>query len=752
MKYYLHILYILCICQLSSAQTVIGKVTDEQLIPLEYCSLQIPELQLNSYSKSNGEFSFPNIQQGNYTLIAQLVGYKTETISIHVNELKNKPLRIKLTSLENNLNEVVVTGTMRETGKDDSPISIEVIAPKLFQRSNTPTLMEATNMVNGVRPQLNCNVCNTGDIHINGMEGPYTLVLIDGMPIVSGLSSVYGLSGIPIGMIERLEIAKGPSSSLYGSEAMGGTINVITKKPKLAPRLFMDYSLTGYLENNLDLNTKFNLGKKTTNLIGANIFWYDQIKDMNKDGFTDVTLQKRLSLFNKLNFERKNEKEFSIGARIVAEDRWGGEKNWTKKFRGGDSIYGESIITKRIEFISKYEWPLKEKIITQLSYNFHDQNSYYGVTPFMAKQSTGFMQTYWDKSIGAQHKLVLGVTAKHLYFDDNTTVTQLDSLTNLPEKTITTGVFAQLESVLDKNSKHNLLIGARLDHHPIYNFIPSPRIAYKWAPHHRVIARLNFGTGFRIVNVFTEDHASLTGARKVEFLEKIKPETSYNGTFNLIYKMPFFTYYLINWELSAFYYYFTNKIVANYDLDPNKVIYANLNGYAYTRGGSINANFISKGQFKFTTGITFTEVYNINTDTSGKQIKSWQLNTPKLTGNFLISYSTRTNLKFDVTGNINGPQRLAILPNDFRPEFSPWYALINCQISKEFKNGSEVYIGAKNILNFIPENPIMRPHDPFDKNANDPISNPNNYTFDPSYNYAPIQGIRPYVGLRWILK
>jgi outer membrane receptor for ferrienterochelin and colicins len=105
-----------------------------------------------------------------------------------------------------------------------------------------------------------------------------------------------------------------------------------------------------------------------------------------------------------------------------------------------------------------------------------------------------------------------------------------------------------------------------------------------------------------------------------------------------------------------------------------------------------------------------------------------------------------------VTGNINGPQRLAILPNDFRPEFSPWYALINCQISKEFKNGSEVYIGAKNILNFIPENPIMRPHDPFDKNANDPISNPNNYTFDPSYNYAPIQGIRPYVGLRWILK
>ncbi len=748
MRYYLHIIQFLCFSLLSRAQTLSGKVTDEQLIPLEFCTIQIPELQLMTYTGSKGEFNFPSIKQGNYTLIAQLVGYKTETISIQVSESKNKTLLIKLISLENKLDEVVVTGTMRETGKDDSPISIDIITPKLFQRSNMPTLMEATNMVNGVRPQLNCNVCNTGDIHINGMEGPYTLVLIDGMPIVSGLSSVYGLSGIPIGMIERLEIAKGPSSSLYGSEAMGGTINVITKKPKLAPRLFMDYSLTSYLENNLDVNTKFNIGKRITNLIGANVFWYNNIMDINKDGFTDVTLQKRLSLFNKLNIERKSNKEFSVGARLVMEDRWGGEKNWTSAFRGGDSIYGESIITKRVELISKYEWPIKEKIVTQVSFNFHDQNSYYGTTPFMAKQSTSFLQTYWDKSIATQHHLLLGVTAKHIDFDDNTAATQLDSVTNSPERTLTTGMFAQLESTLDKNSKHNLLIGSRIDHHPVYNFIPSPRIAYKWAPHHRVIARLNFGTGFRIVNVFTEDHASLTGARKVVFLEKIKPETSYNGTFNFTYKMPFFTHYLINWELSAFYYYFTNKIVANYDLDPNKVIYNNLNGYAFTRGGSLNANFISKGQFKFTAGITFTEVYNMHNDSAGNTIKSWQLNTPKLTGNFLISYTTRSNFKFDLNGNINGPQRLAILPNDFRPEFSPWYVLINCQMSKEFKNGSEFYIGVKNILNFIPQHPIMRPNDPFDKQANDPINNPNNYTFDPSYNYAPIQGIRPYVGLR----
>ena len=106
---------------------------------------------------------------------------------------------------------------------------------------------------------MNCGVCNTGDIHINGLEGPYTLVMIDGMPIVSSLSTVYGLSGIPNSLVERIEIVKGPASSLYGSEAVGGLINIITKNPTSAPTFSADYFTTSYFESNLDLGTKFNV-------------------------------------------------------------------------------------------------------------------------------------------------------------------------------------------------------------------------------------------------------------------------------------------------------------------------------------------------------------------------------------------------------------------------------------------------------------------------------------------------------------
>ena len=157
-------------------------------------------------------------------------------------------------------------------------------------------------MVNGVRPQLNCSVCNTGDIHINGMEGPYTMVLIDGMPIVSGLSTVYGINGIPMHMIDRIEVIKGPASTLYGSEAVGGLINIVTKKINQAPVFSVDLMGTSWQEYNIDLGVKSSFGKFET-LLGANYFHYNNPIDNNNDNFTDVALNQRVSLFNKWSFK-----------------------------------------------------------------------------------------------------------------------------------------------------------------------------------------------------------------------------------------------------------------------------------------------------------------------------------------------------------------------------------------------------------------------------------------------------------------
>src|SRR5690606_1906609 len=161
---------------------------------------------------------------------------------------------------------------------------------------------EGLQNVNGVRPQLNCNVCNTGDIHINGLEGPYTMVLIDGMPVVSGLSTVYGLSGIPNSIVDRIEVVKGPASSLYGSEAVGGLINVITKSPEKAPVFSADLMTTSYLEHSLDMAFKNKVGKKVDVLTALSFYRYNNPVDLNGDNFTDVTLQDKVSVFQKWDF------------------------------------------------------------------------------------------------------------------------------------------------------------------------------------------------------------------------------------------------------------------------------------------------------------------------------------------------------------------------------------------------------------------------------------------------------------------
>ena len=93
------------------------------------------------------------------------------------------------------IDQIVVTSSIKPVSKLESAVPVEVYTPTFLKYNPSPSIFESMQNINGVRPQVNCSVCNTGDIHINGLEGAYTMVMIDGMPIVSGLSTVYGLNG-----------------------------------------------------------------------------------------------------------------------------------------------------------------------------------------------------------------------------------------------------------------------------------------------------------------------------------------------------------------------------------------------------------------------------------------------------------------------------------------------------------------------------------------------------------------------------
>lgn len=655
------------------------------------------------------------------------------------------------------LDEVVVSGTLRPVRKMESPVNVEVYSHQFFKKNPSPSIFEALQMINGIRPQLNCNICNTGDIHINGLEGPYTMVTIDGMPIVSGLSTVYGLFGIPNEMIERVELVKGPASGLYGSEAVGGLINIITKSAKSSPRFSAELMSSSWQEKQADLAASFK-HNKVHSLWGVHLYHYDHPVDHNQDGFTDLTLQKRLSMFNKWKWDRRSDRVAEMGLRYYWEDRWGGQMNWTKQFKGTDSIYGESIQTNRLEWIGKYQLPLKENIVFSWSYTRHHQHSYYGLVPFIASQQIAFGQMVWMKKIKA-HQVLMGAAIRHTFFDDNTVATtDPRSGKNIPDRILLPGLFFQDEWKL--NTKHTLLWGLRYDHSVQHGAIFTPRLAWKWSPEDDLVIRLNTGTGFRVVNIFTEDHAALTGAREVVINGNIKPEKSWNINLNTQKRWDLSQHAQLNLDASIWYTRFSNRILPDYDTDPNKIIYSNLNGFAVSKGMSITLDGHIHQRLKWMIGSTIQEVYQMREGIE----KFIPVLTERWSGVWTISYLfSKPKLSIDYTGNLYGPMRLPLVSDlDPRNPYSPVWSIQNIQITKKWPR-IETFVGIKNLLNWTPTRNIpfliARASDPFDKrltyDAQGQIlptpENPYALSFDPTYSYAPNQGRRLYLGFRYRL-
>ena len=715
--------------------------------PLPFANVYLSKTGKGTITNEDGYYKISNIAPGSYTIYASFTGHSTSKKKIKINK-ESITINFDLKQ-DATLEEVVVTGTLKAVSRLESPVPVEVYTPTFLKKNPTPNIFEALQNVNGVRPQLNCNVCNTGDIHINGLEGPYTMVLIDGMPIVSGLSTVYGLSGIPNSLIGQVEIVKGPASSLYGSEAVGGLINIITKHPENAPRLFVDGYTSSWLETNLDLGFKSKVGKTATSLFGANYYKYDNPIDNNNDNFTDVTLQDRISIFNKWDFKRKNDKLFSMAGRFFYEDRWGGEMQWDRSFRGGDRIYGESIYTRRFELLGKYQLPAIENMFLAFSYTDHDQNSVYGDVPYLATQRIGFAQFTWDKAL-KNHDLLIGSALRYNYYDDNTPATQQEDEVVIPS------LFIQDE--IKFNEKHTLLLGGRYDYDNRHGNIFTPRLAYRYKPSENSIFRINAGTGFRVVNLFTEEHAALTGSRDVIIQSALKPERSYNANINFLQKIYTKNGVSLSFDSSVWYTYFTNLILPDYETNSNQIIYDNLDGYATTYGVSANINASFGNGLKALVGATLQEVSKTENG-----IKTRQILTERFTGTWSLSYDFyKPNLTVDYTGNIYGPMRLPLLGSlDPRSAYSPTWSIQNIQFTYKGLDNFEVYGGVKNLLDWTPNkgNPflIARANDPFDRdvtfNSNGEAiataENPYALTFDPSYVYAPNQGIRGFIGLRY---
>jgi outer membrane receptor for ferrienterochelin and colicins len=720
-----------------------GIVIDNQKKPIPFAHVMNLTDSTSAVCDVRGNFKIKIVNQA-AVLKASSIGFESVELNISIN---NYTSDVTFVLKENNdiLKEMVISGTLRLIDKKESPIPIAVYKAQFLNSVPSPSLVQATNQITGLRPQFNCSVCNTGDIHINGMEGAYSMIVIDGMPIMGGLSTVYGLQGIPTSIIDQLEVIKGPASTVYGSEAMAGLINVVTKNIDCVPKLSLDFNISSWGELQTSIVYKLINKQRFKAFSSIDIFNYNNPIDNNDDGFTDLSLKNRYSIFNKFQFFNKNgDNPLNLTLRYLNEDRWGGQMNFTDQDRGKNTVYGESVLTNRIEASSFYQFSESKNLKWQNSFSFHHQRSWYGLVEYEAKQIIGFSQLTWHKSLGKKNNFLSGFAMRYNSYNDNTVATLKADNWWLP------GFFLQDNFKFSDNQQ--LLFGWRTDFHSKHGFINSPRINYQLNITDKSSLRIGYGDGFRVVNVFTEDHAALTGAREIIFLEELEPEKSKNLNINL--SNSWNTDNLqITLESSVFESRFSNKIIPDFLTNDNQIIYSNLSGYAIARGISSEIFLkMYKIPLKFSVNATILDVSNFKENSTGEMVKNQQLLAEKYSIKWSVNYwFEKLGLDMVYSATNYGPIRLPILENDFRPEYSLPYTIHNLKVSKNYNNGWTNFISLRNFTNFTPPKySILRANDPFDQNINDPIDNPEGYTFDASYMYASFQGFNLVFGVSFV--
>ncbi|MDC6480332.1 TonB-dependent receptor [Flavobacteriaceae bacterium] len=751
MKYFFLILPFIINAQLTNVNGVVKSESGS----LGYASVSLLNSENGVIANGNGYFEI-EIDLSKYNnLLISYIGHVSKKISLTNKNLNFNNLIVYLEEDINGLNEIVVTGTLKDEYVTESPVKVNVITAKKinsFLPSAGSNITKIVQLINGAQEVIACGVCYTNSISINGLEGPYTSVLMDGIPMYGNLASVYGLNGIPNMIIDRLEIVKGPSSTLHGSDAVAGVINIITKNPDDQPFISLDVQVTSHLESYLNMAVTNQIGK-TTGYFGVNWDRKNDYDDYNNDGFGDDINLDRISLFNKWNIHRKSKKQFIISSRYYFEDRRNGVQEFLrngnyKNLRGSEKIYGESIYTYRFELFGEYEFDFIEDFEVNYSYSKHNQNSYYGSDYYVANQDIFFTQFTLSKKYN-KHDFLYGLSIKNNLYDDNTIATEKvvdGDIRNNASNQFIPGLLVQDQ--FNSSDKISLVGGLRLDHFKDHGLIFAPSFHIKYNPRQWLAFRLNVGTGFRLVNLFTEDHAFVTGQREVKIVEELKPEKSKSLILNTNYIYTGFNG-SGNFDIDLFYTYFSNKIIPNYDIQ-KYIIYQNSEGYSYSKGvsGAWNHSFLN--------GIAFTLNFNhqvVKYTENNNNIKTMldMEHSPRWTAGLNIKFPINNSWSINTSSNYVGVMQLPtvfdMLNNGqiseiSRPRKSKPFSLHNVNINGKLSNKNDVYFGVLNILNFRQkESPLVAYNDP---NYNKGFSP----SFDTSYTYAPNHGVEVFLGFR----
>jgi outer membrane receptor for ferrienterochelin and colicins len=719
--------------------------SNKESIP--FATVAVKGTTLGAVADLNGEFELTITHNKAVTLVASAVGYKSKEINFAVGNL---PDNVNFT-LEDDvlgLEEVVVSVDRSSQRRSDAALFVNTLSPKSLESCQAITLNEGISFTPGLRVEMNCQNCGLSQVRMNGQGGNYSQILINGRPLFSGLAAVYGLEVVPASIVERIEVVRGGGSSLYGSNAIAGTINMILQEPmSSSASIGYNYGLngvgmdgTGGTAGDHMLNFNVSMVKpdyKSGFTLYGNYRTRDPF-DANNDGFSEVTKIKNITLGGRLTHKTGYRSKLAIDFLNVNENRRGGDKfNYPEHEANIAESIQQNISTAMISFDKFYR---ENDIMTLFaSTQFVDRDSYYGAGQSLADYGKTTDVTY---NFGGQYKfdfnsanLLLGVENtggklfdKKLGYADweNATTNANGELEpeHIPNSVIANqfsnimGVFTQLEKNWDK---FKVSAGIRYDYYLIRDNqkeaddvtgnVLSPRIGIMYKLAQGLQLRANMSRGYRAPQIFDEDlHIESSKARKIihKNADNLKAETSMSYMFSLDAKRQFGNM-LASLLIEGFYTRLNNPFSNEYgtpDAD-GVVIYTRVNAEsgAEVKGINIELNLKPGQDFTLSSGMT---VQRSRFDDPQELDEKKFLRTPDLYGfaladwDFADGFCLSANLTY--TGKMLVPYfgPLLPVPEDGTIIKTDDFFDLGAKLAYEFNLGTSkmtISAGVKNIFN-----------------------------------------------------